>query len=153
MRKKTPFLLDILNPHSTASSKRFLTLIIAAHFVLASFLILIIFTILVFNTTKGSIAFLTPIIDVFKIILEYDFFIILAGLGFVTADNFGAMLIEKAKAKAAGQVLSPAPVVNQVQTVHGDVKGSTSTKTTPETDKLKKNLTKSLEGADDPQDI
>ena len=38
--------------------------------------------------------------------LEYDFYIILSGLGFITADNLGQMLIEKAKVVASSIVSS-----------------------------------------------
>lgn len=37
--------------------------------------------------------------NLLKDILEYDFYIILSGLGFITADNFGKMMVERVKAK------------------------------------------------------
>lgn len=36
-----------------------------------------------------------------KQIMEYDFYIILSGLGFITVENMGLILLEKAKSKNA----------------------------------------------------
>lgn len=94
------FFSRLLDTKDASSSKRFVTLIIAAHFILASFVILIIFTLLVFRTTKGNLEFLKPIIDVFKTILEYDFKIILGGLGFIGVADLGQAMVQRELAKS-----------------------------------------------------
>lgn len=75
------------------SSKRFVTLIMAFHFILASFFILFLFAIVYFKTIAGDLELIKQITPTFNTILEYDFYIILAGLGFITSENLIAILI------------------------------------------------------------
>ncbi len=89
------FWRNILSPDSTLSSKRLITLIISLHFIIASFSILFIAFYVVFYLPRGHVD--PVLLSLLKEVLEYDFYIILSGLGFVTADNFGQMMIARAK--------------------------------------------------------
>lgn len=88
----------LIDSNDSASSKRVITLIMALHFIIASFVILIIAFFVIFYLPKGKIE--QSLIDLLKIVLEYDFYIIIGGLGFVTTENLGKMLLEKAKSAA-----------------------------------------------------
>lgn len=103
----------ILSSSDTTSSKRLVTLIISLHFIIASFVILFIAFYVIFYTTKGKVD--QALLDMLKDVLEYDFYIILSGLGFITADNFGQMMLDRAKAKVAGNVAVGAPSADTIQ--------------------------------------
>lgn len=89
---------QVLSSKDTTSSKRLVTLIISLHFIVASFVILFIAFYVIFYTTKGKVD--TDLLGMLRDVLEYDFYIILSGLGFITADNMSQMMLERAKAKA-----------------------------------------------------
>jgi len=95
MNKK--FWNDIISSDNPASSKRLVTLLISVHFIIASFVILFIAFFVIFYTTKGKVD--TALLAMLENVLEYDFYIILSGLGFITAENVSQIIIEKAKAK------------------------------------------------------
>lgn len=94
----TKFWKSVISSKDTASSKRLVTLIISLHFIVASFVILFIAFYVIFYTTKGKVD--NDLLGMLRDVLEYDFYIILSGLGFITADNMGQMMLERAKAKA-----------------------------------------------------
>jgi hypothetical protein len=104
MRK---FLNSVLSSKDTTSSKRLVTLIISLHFIVASFVILFIAFYVIFYTTKGKVD--TDLLGMLKDVLEYDFYIILSGLGFITADNLAQVVLEKTKARVAGNIAVGAP--------------------------------------------
>ena len=89
------FWQKILSSKDATSSKRLVTLIISLHFIIASFAILFIAFYVIFYLPKGKVE--PELLALLKEVLEYDFYIILSGLGFITADNLGQILIEKAK--------------------------------------------------------
>jgi hypothetical protein len=91
----TKFWKSILSSKDPTSSKRLVTLVMALHLILASFSILFIAFYVIFYSTKGKVD--KDLLGMLKDVLEYDFYIVLAGLGFTSADNIGQMLIEKAK--------------------------------------------------------
>lgn len=95
----TNFWNNILSSKDTASSKRLVTLIISLHFIIASFTILFIAFYVIFYTTKGKVD--EALLNMLKDVLEYDFYIIVSGLGFITADNFTQVMIERAKRKTS----------------------------------------------------
>lgn len=95
MMKK--FWTKILSSTDSTSSKRLVTLIISLHFIVASFVILFIAFYVIFYTTKGKVD--AALLGMLKDVLEYDFYIILSGLGFITAESLGKTLVERAKAK------------------------------------------------------
>lgn len=94
------FWSKILSSNNNHSSKRLITLIIAGHFIVASFVILFFSFYLIVSVPKGTVNI--DLINLLKNVLEYDFYIILSGLGFITADNLGQVLIERAKLVANG---------------------------------------------------
>lgn len=100
MKGITRFWSRILSSSDDASSKRLVTLIISAHFIIASFVILFIAFYVIFYTTRGRVD--KDLLDLLKTVLEYDFYIILSGLGFITADTFGRMMVEKVRARFGG---------------------------------------------------
>lgn len=85
----------LISSKDTTSSKRIITLIMALHFIVASFTILVIVVLMMFYLPKGKAD--PELINLLKVVLEYDFYIILGGLGFVTTENLGNMLVQKAK--------------------------------------------------------
>lgn len=90
------FWKSILSSNNTTSSKRLITLIISFHFIIASFSILFIAFYVIFYLPKGKVE--PQLLTLLKEVLEYDFYIILSGLGFITVDNMGQILLQKAKA-------------------------------------------------------
>jgi hypothetical protein len=96
------FWKDIITSENTTSSKRLVTLVIAMHFILASFVILFIAFYVIFYTTRGKVD--KDLLDLLKDVLEKDFFIILSGLGFITSENLFNILLQKEKAKASNMM-------------------------------------------------
>lgn len=92
------FWKSIISSKDAASSKRLVTLIISLHFIIASFAILFIAFYVIFYLPKGKVE--PDLLTMLKQVLEYDFYIILSGLGFITADNMGQIMLERAKQKS-----------------------------------------------------
>jgi hypothetical protein len=90
---KKSFLSRVLDSKETASSKRLITLIIALHFVVASFAILFLVCYICLKIPTGTVN-LTLISSLEKI-LQYDFYIILSGLGIITSEGLLSMLLNK----------------------------------------------------------
>lgn len=93
------FLKHLISSNDTTSSKRVVTLIVAIHFMIASFVLLFICAYVIFYTTKGKVD--KDLLLALENILEKDFYIILSGLGFITGENLGNIFLEKEKAKIA----------------------------------------------------
>jgi len=87
------FWKDILDSRKTSSSKRLVTLIISLHFVLASFVILFLVLYVIMYLPKGKVE--PELLNALKQVLEYDFYIILSGLGFVTSEGIVSMIVNK----------------------------------------------------------
>ena len=83
----------ILDGNDALSSKRLITLIVAAHFILASFVILFFATYVILYLPKGRVE--PELLKALKEVLEYDFYIILGGLGFVTSEGIANMVINR----------------------------------------------------------
>lgn len=92
------FLNKVLSSEDPTSSKRLVTLIMALHLIIASFVILFIAFYVIFYTTKGKVDI--DLLNMLKDVLEYDFYIVLSGLGFITADNTAKLMLERAKVTA-----------------------------------------------------
>lgn len=88
-----PFIRKILDSKDTASSKRFITLVIASHFVISSFTILFLVCYVIIALPKGKVN--TDLLAALQHILEYDFYIILAGLGIITSEGLVSMIVNK----------------------------------------------------------
>lgn len=91
------FFKSLISSKDTTSSKRVITLIVAIHFMIASFVLLFICAYVIFYTTKGKVD--KDLLLALENILEKDFYIILSGLGFITGENLGNIFLEKEKAK------------------------------------------------------
>jgi hypothetical protein len=111
---KKSFWLSILDGNDSTSSKRLVTLIVALHFILSSFTILFLVCYIALVMPRGKID--SVLISSFEKILEYDFFIILSGLAFVTSESVVQMIIGKNKQKT--QEYSGYPEYPQM---HGDI--------------------------------
>jgi O-antigen/teichoic acid export membrane protein len=98
MNKIKRFVVSAVTSKDPTSSKRLVTLIVTLHFVMSSFLILFISSYVIFYLPKGRID--PVLLDLLKEVLEYDFYIIFSGLGFIAAENIGEVVIARAKAKA-----------------------------------------------------
>lgn len=97
-RTISKFFEQVLLSSSTTSSKRFVTLMMVFHLFVASFFILFILGYMAFYVPKGRV---DPLVTgLLKQVLEYDFYVILSGLGFITVENVAAVMVEKAKAKS-----------------------------------------------------
>jgi len=96
------FWKSILNANDTNSSKRLITLIISLHFILASFVILFLVCYVIMYLPKGKVE--KDLLVALGKVLEYDFYIILSGLGFITSEGVVKMFITKN---------TPAPPMNQ----------------------------------------
>lgn len=88
---------SIISSKDPASAKRLITLIVSLHFIISSFVILFIASYVIFYLPKGKVE--PSLLATLKDILEYDMWIILAGLGFITAENVGSAWLERVKAK------------------------------------------------------
>jgi hypothetical protein len=88
------FIKRVLDSKETASSKRFITLVIAFHFVVSSFAILFLVCYVAMALPKGNVD--PQLLASLHTILEYDFYIILAGLGIITSEGLISMIVNKA---------------------------------------------------------
>jgi len=85
----------ILDGNDSFSSKRLITLVVAAHFILSSFVILFFATYVILYMPKGKVD--PELLNALKQVLEYDFYIILSGLGFVTSEGLVSLIVNKFK--------------------------------------------------------
>jgi hypothetical protein len=92
-RQTKSFWGSILNANDTNSSKRLITLIISLHFILASFVILFLVCYVIMYLPKGKVE--KDLLVALGNVLEYDFYIILSGLGFVTSEGLVKMIVSK----------------------------------------------------------
>jgi len=100
------FWSEILDGRKTTSSKRLITLIISAHFVLASFVILFLVLYVIMYLPKGKVE--PELLAALKQVLEYDFYIILAGFGFITSEGVVSIIINKNKPSSINTPAFPA---------------------------------------------
>jgi len=105
------FFRRLIDSNDPASIKRFTILIALAIFAVTAFMALFIM-----KTTSPNLALVDKIIDDCMIIIGVGIF----GVG---VEYWGGMLLERAKAAAAAQILTPQPTVTQVDNVEGDIKG------------------------------
>jgi hypothetical protein len=87
------FWSKILNSNDATSSKRLITLVVALHFVISSFVILFLVCYIAMYLPKGRIE--KELLVSLSEILEYDFYIIVSGLGFVTGEGIVKMFVSK----------------------------------------------------------
>lgn len=86
-------LREVIDSSNDLSSKRFITLIIAGHFIVSAFVFLIACFWVIFHIPKGQVD-LSLLNSLLKII-DDDFYIIIVGLGFITAEQGANILIKK----------------------------------------------------------
>lgn len=109
MRK---FWNSILSSQDPASAKRIVTLIMAAHFIVTSFVVTFFSFYLIIYTPKGSVN--SNLLTLLATIMEQDFYIILAGLGIIGVENVANIMLEKAKATVAGNMAVGLPTANAI---------------------------------------
>jgi hypothetical protein len=110
--KNTTLWERLISSQDTASSKRVITLLMSLHFVISSFVILFIAFFVIFYLPKGKVD--ENLIGLLKIVLEYDFYIILGGLGFITTENMGSIMNERAKTIANANVAVGSPTADNI---------------------------------------
>lgn len=93
------FWSKVLSSSDPTSSKRLITLVLAGIFILAQVAVVFICFYVIFYTTKGAVD--KDLLNMLGTVLDYDFYIILSGLGFITADNTIQLLMQRAQTKAA----------------------------------------------------
>lgn len=131
------FWSSVLSSDDPTSSKRLITLILSGIFILAQLAILFIAFYVVFYTIKGKVDI--DLLHMLDKVLEYDFYIILSGLGFITADNMSQMLLERAKAKVAGNIAVGAPNADTINVQNMQVDQQIKTQQPVEQDPEKAN--------------
>lgn len=109
---KSGFLKKVLTASDPASAKRLVTLVVAAHFVLTSFLVSFFAFYLVIYTPRGSVN--KDLLDLLAKVLENDIIVITGGLAMIGAENLGQIILEKAKAKAAANIKVGAPTADDI---------------------------------------
>ncbi len=109
---KTSYLKSILSSKDPASAKRLVTLIAAGHFVLTSFLVSFFCFYLILYTPRGAVN--KDLLDILDKILDNDVIIITGGLAMIGAENIGAIILEKARSKAAANVKVGAPTADDI---------------------------------------
>jgi len=87
------FWRSIINAEDPTSSKRLITLLVSLHFIMASFVILFLVCYVVMYLPKGKVE--KVLLDSLGKVLEYDFYIILSGLGFITSEGVVKMFVTK----------------------------------------------------------
>ena len=87
------YLKDVISPSDTSSARKFITLIISIHFIFASFVILFFAFYVILWSPKGKTD--VDLLNTLKIVLQYDFYIILSGLGFITSSDLVRVIISK----------------------------------------------------------
>lgn len=87
------FLQRIIDSKDTASSRRFITLVISAHFVIASFAVLFLVCYMTVVLPKGRVD--NNLLLVLEKILEYDFYIILSGFGIITSEGLISIIMKR----------------------------------------------------------
>lgn len=112
---KKSFLSRVLDSKETASSKRLITLIIASHFVLASFAILFLVCYISLVLPKGVVDM--SLLSSLEKILQYDFYIILSGLGLITSEGLISMILGKGLPTPT-QIDAPVPPLDPSQIQH-----------------------------------
>ena len=94
-KKLKTFWNSLIDADNPTSSKRLITLLISLHFILASFVILYLVCYVIMFLPKGKVE--PVLLDALGKVLEYDFYIILSGLGFITSEGVVKMFISKNK--------------------------------------------------------
>lgn len=91
------FLREVIDSNNPLSSKRLVTLIMAGQFILAGFLFMFYCFYVLFHPIKGQVE--EHILESFMKILDDDFYIIVTGFGFITAEQAANVLTRKIEAK------------------------------------------------------
>ncbi len=112
------YIKDIMSPSDTSSSRKFVTLLISAHFILASFVVLFFAFYVIIWAPKGKTD--VELLSTLKLVLQYDFYIILSGLGFITSSDLVRVIISKG--------FNPTPIIQNV-TKEGDINSDVSEET------------------------
>ena len=89
------YLRKLIDDNDPASVKRFTSLVVLLHFILASFATLFFTYYVVLVMPKGAVD--KDLLGAFKQILEYDFYIIISGLGFITSTDLVQLWVSKYK--------------------------------------------------------
>lgn len=113
--RENTFWKRLMDGKDPLSIKRFIILIISAHFIIASFVTLFIAFYLVFYVPKGKVDL--SLLTLLEHILYDDFMIIAGGLGLIGVENFGQAMIEKAKATASAVFSAPTVKADNVENV------------------------------------
>ncbi len=120
MKSTLSWLQRLVSSQYKEDAKVMVMVVMAAHFIITSFLVTFFAFYLVLYTPKGAVN--TTLIELLKNILENDFWIIVAGFGFISTVDFGQAMIQKAVATARG----PAPItIENAEAVTSTTKAET----------------------------
>lgn len=107
------FLQRIIDSRETASSRRFITLVISAHFVIASFAVLFLVCYMTVVLPKGRVD--NNLLLVLEKILEYDFYIIISGFGIITSEGLVSIIMKRTYTEPPPPPIDPpndVPILN-----------------------------------------
>ena len=107
------FWISVLSSKDPTSAKRIVTLIMAGHFIITSFLVSFFVFYLIIYTPRGSVN--KDLLNLLASIIEQDFYIILAGLGIIGVENVANIMLEKAKATVAGNIAVGSPSTDTIK--------------------------------------
>lgn len=106
------FFRKIIDGKDSTSAKRFITLVMAAHLIITSFLVSFFTFYLILYVPKGSVNL--TLIGLLKDIIDADLTVVLAGLGLIGAENVGAVLLERTKARANASIQTGLPSADNI---------------------------------------
>jgi hypothetical protein len=84
---------ELATGNEVSSLRKFVTLIVTGIFLITQVLIVFFCFYLILTETKGQVD--KDLLDTLKVILQYDFYIILVGLGFITGSDLVRVMISK----------------------------------------------------------
>ena len=87
------FLNGVIDPNTNSSSKRFITLLMLLHFIITAFLVTFFVFYLIIFTPKGTVN--ETLVGLLKDIIDVDKYVILGGIGLITAEAMAKILVQK----------------------------------------------------------
>lgn len=139
------FFKSILSSESTQSAKRLVTLLVAANFIVAAFVVLFLVTYLIIVVPRGLVN--KDLIDLLRDILKDDVYIILSGLGFIGLENWAQIQLKKEESRSNANIITGSP---SAETVNVDNITKADTVNAEQVDTVNTNTTnvKSVEPSD-----
>lgn len=91
--KTREYLHKLATVTDTSSLRKFVTLLITGIFLTAQVLIVFFCFYLILYTTKGQVD--KDLLKILEVVLQYDFYILLSGLGFITSSDLVRVIVSR----------------------------------------------------------